>query len=118
MVENPLSKKGWIGVALSPILLYILGGFLNEFGADLYNSSKTMVVQNTVLVIILLLGLGIVAGIAMVVLDFWQQKKQKQVISIKDSKNQSETKKISNESTAEFKRKKEDDWRYFPANVD
>jgi hypothetical protein len=112
MVENPLSKKGWIGVVLSPILLYILGGFLNEFGADLYNSSKTMVVQNTVLVIIVLLGLGVVAGIAMIVLDFWQQKKR--IIT----KSKIHNDKTLDGADIEAKRKREDDRRFFPANVD
>jgi integral membrane sensor domain MASE1 len=78
MVENPLSKRGWTSVIFTAIL--------SAVGSDLYQLFKDMVFESpsyyTLLAIAAIIGIGIVAGVALIVFDVYKQRqKQKKLPS-------------------------------------
>lgn len=119
MIEIPLSKRGWLSVIGTILLLPILGGFLSAFGEDLYQVSRSMVVdpqfQYTLLVIAILIGVGITIGVAFTIYDIHKERNKLRKGADHPTFSGIETNpdKIDQAS----KRKKEDDWRFFPSNI-
>jgi hypothetical protein len=116
MVEIPLSKRGWISVIFTAIL--------SAVGSDLYKFFKDMVFESqsyyTLLAIAVLIGIGIVAGVALIFFDVYKQRQKRKKLSngaIHPTFSGIETdpNKIDKE---ELRRRNEDKWKHFPSNVD
>jgi hypothetical protein len=77
MVQNPLSKKGWLGVILTGISIPIMGGFLNAFGADLYGLSKETMTglpfQTILTVLLVTIAVGIIVGVGLIIYDIFRR---------------------------------------------
>jgi hypothetical protein len=118
MIEVPLSKRGWSSLIVTIVLLPIFGGYLSAFGAHLYEISITMVFdtqfQYVLLIIAALIAAGIVIGIALTVVDFNRQKKTRSDGAVRPTFSGIET--DPDKIDPELRRKKEDDWKHFPAN--
>ena len=110
-MEIPLSKKGWVSVIISAVLMAIMTGYFSAFGEDLYQVSKKMVfdtqTQYLLFIIFIIIAIGIVTGLALTVFDIHRQRSPR-------PNNLAP----ADENDVEARRRREDDWRFFPSNYD
>ena len=108
-MEIPLSKKGWA------VLMAIMTGYFSAFGEDLYQVSKKMVfdtqTQYLLFIIFIIIAIGIVTGLA------WHRQRSR------NTTRQLQNPRPNNlapadENDVEARRRREDDWKFFPSNYD
>ena len=119
-MEIPLSKKGWVSVIISAVLMAIMTGYFSAFGEDLYQVSKKMVfdtqTQYLLFIIFIIIAIGIVTGLALTVFDIHRQRSRNTTRQLQNPRPNNLT--PADENDVEARRRREDDWRFFPSNYD
>lgn len=94
----------------------IMTGYFSAFGEDLYQVSKKMVfdtqTQYFIFIIFIIIGIGIVTGLALTVFDIHRQKSRNTTRQLQNYRPNNLN--PVDENDLEARRKKEDDWRFFP----
>ncbi|MGC2598910.1 MAG: hypothetical protein WA395_12375 [Nitrososphaeraceae archaeon] len=119
-MEIPLSKKGWVSVIISAVLMAIMTGYFSAFGEDLYEVSKKMVfdtqTQYLLFIIFIIIAIGIVTGLALTVFDIHRQRSRNTTRQLQNPRPNNLA--PADENDVEARRRREDDWRFFPSNYD
>lgn len=116
------TKQSWIGGVIFAVFGYLASGFFSSVGSDFYNQLKNMnfdFSSDSMAILVIFVVIGMAFGIALIVHDIYTQKKKQELQKAgfrRPTFSGLETN--PDKIDPETKRKKEDDWKHFPANVD